>query len=705
MKKLTILKSAFLVVAITCLFIAQGLFFVGGNAMDKTPEQEITVTLDKKSVALEKNESILLEAVVNDETAVIEWSSLDTSVATVENGLVTAVGEGYTVVSAAVGEKSAKCSVRVYDNGLVMAIKTNADGEDLNLMVGSSFGLSYTVTYNKKEVSAELSVRVLDDTIASVSDKGVTAKKLGSTQIVIEAVWNGMKAVNVINLNVVSDFIADYGVDEIKLFNDPRAGATEYVLTPTLIESGTPLGTGDYEVFSASFDDEIISFDVSSLKITGVGKGTTELKVVYKSELTDNTVTSAVSVTVDLYTQDKSNAIKLSDVYIDEGGYEINPDEAFADLSAEERKDLYILAAEDVTGSAKRLTLSDGVVDTSGFISGGIVGERLWKVQCRKYSYIVKVNVSDFNAAEYLVGRYLYNDEYEYELLETNDVRIYNAETKNLETYGQFRLYPIDKKNGKIKITLNDRFLGDTVQYGVYTYGKSMRLTLQIGRAYSDMPSLSDGPYYDAAGVYSSNSWFVGIKLNGDRTFVLDGDDAYGLRGEGKYTLTPKDAASGEMTLTVESGSKAGEVFTGTYAFDGDGYSFGVTYNGKTHYFTQKDKAAAKAEKSYDGFGGGYTSRGTLANGATGQWCTFYFAPDGTMIFDIYIESTISSMGRYTLKGDENSGIIEFDIEKAYCGNTHFEGTYEFDEAANKYVLKIEVEGSGYTDLTFTQLK
>ena len=76
-------------------------------------DAEISLSLDK--VDLYYGQTIQLSAVLNPDTGeTIAWASLDEGVATVENGLITAVGYGETTVTATTQSgKSASCSVSV----------------------------------------------------------------------------------------------------------------------------------------------------------------------------------------------------------------------------------------------------------------------------------------------------------------------------------------------------------------------------------------------------------------------------------------------------------------------------------------------------------------------------------------------------------------------------------------------------------------
>lgn len=92
-----------------------------GEVTEEPENVEVTaVTLDQTAVTLEKGKNVTLKAVVTPENATdrkITWTSSDTSIAKVENGLVTAVAAGKVVITAAAGMKTAVCEVTVKDEG------------------------------------------------------------------------------------------------------------------------------------------------------------------------------------------------------------------------------------------------------------------------------------------------------------------------------------------------------------------------------------------------------------------------------------------------------------------------------------------------------------------------------------------------------------------------------------------------------------
>ena len=89
------------------------------------------VTLDKTELSLTEGESATLTATVEPENATdkaIVWTSSDNAVATVENGVVTAVKAGRATITAACGSAKAECTVTV----------TAAPASPLSVKVGTA---------------------------------------------------------------------------------------------------------------------------------------------------------------------------------------------------------------------------------------------------------------------------------------------------------------------------------------------------------------------------------------------------------------------------------------------------------------------------------------------------------------------------------------------------------------------------------------
>ena len=180
--------------------VKEGTATITAKAGDKTATCTVTVskkvipvtaiTLNKTSLALAEQETFQLSASVSPDNATdktVTWSSSNTSVATVSNnGLVTAVKEGSTTITAKAGDKTATCTVTVSKKVIpVTAITLNKTS--LALTEQESFQLSAAVSPDDatdKTVTWSSS----NTSVATVSQNGlVTAIAVGSATITATA--------------------------------------------------------------------------------------------------------------------------------------------------------------------------------------------------------------------------------------------------------------------------------------------------------------------------------------------------------------------------------------------------------------------------------------------------------------------------------------------------------------------------------------
>lgn len=122
-----------------------------------SPEEEITVTLNKEQVVIKKiGGTEQLTAKVSNDGAVV-WASLDEEIATVtQEGLVTALSNGVTQITATSGGVTAVCTVEVNEPiipepGLIVSFsKTSAS---LNASTGETYTLVPNVLKNNQPLS------------------------------------------------------------------------------------------------------------------------------------------------------------------------------------------------------------------------------------------------------------------------------------------------------------------------------------------------------------------------------------------------------------------------------------------------------------------------------------------------------------------------------------------------------------------------
>lgn len=148
-----------------------------------TPAVE-SVSLDKTEAEVTVGGTVSLTATLNPSNAtnkMVYWTSSDEEVATVENGVVTALKAGTATITAtsADGEKTATCTITVKE----AASGVTLDKTTLSLEVGQEGQLTATIA--PEGALASISWTSSDDSVATVVDGKVTAKKAGTATITV----------------------------------------------------------------------------------------------------------------------------------------------------------------------------------------------------------------------------------------------------------------------------------------------------------------------------------------------------------------------------------------------------------------------------------------------------------------------------------------------------------------------------------------
>ena len=141
------------------------------------------IMVSKTSLNMKKGENATLTATVtpNDSTDSVTWTSSNTAVATVSNGMVTAVGNGSATITAKAGSKSAICSVTVTNPATAITLSKTS----LSLIIGDKSTLTATVTPN--DSSDNVTWTSSNTAVATISNGTVTAVGKGSTTITAKA--------------------------------------------------------------------------------------------------------------------------------------------------------------------------------------------------------------------------------------------------------------------------------------------------------------------------------------------------------------------------------------------------------------------------------------------------------------------------------------------------------------------------------------
>lgn len=285
-------KSRFLLIVLMTLIGALALLCGcgGGGGSPK-------ITLDKTSLQMFMNDEATITATVEDSDDSVVWSSSDTSVARVEDGKITAIGRGEAEITAAVGDVSAVCTVKVFSAFPVIV----SSPESLSIVPNGSGEIAASVKIGNETVSdAVLTFTSKDTAIATVSAEGVvSAVSKGSTQVEISASVYGRKVVKTVDV-VVEDQLeirTNYNSLDLSLLSlndadlNTQTITAEFFVNDEKQDAKFEFVSGNEEVFTVT-DAGVVS---------SVGVGEAELTV--KAVSGENSVEKVIIVTVVKTTQ------------------------------------------------------------------------------------------------------------------------------------------------------------------------------------------------------------------------------------------------------------------------------------------------------------------------------------------------------------------------------------------------------------------
>ena len=310
----------------TYLFFISFLFiFFSCNSDDDNKVAVTGVNLDKEELPLKVGAESTLVATVTPTTATnkeVTWSSDKTDIATVANGLVTAVAIGtatITVTASADNTKTDTVTVTVTES-IVSVTGVNLDKEELSLEVGAKSTLIATVTpttATNKEVTW-----ASDKTdIATVANGLVTAVAIGTATITVTTSADDTKT-DTATVTVTSP-LTELSITDVNV----TSGTTSFDISPTL----TPTeATADYELITS---------------LTGVTMAGTTINIAADMNEGEHNITVKAKGTGN-YTGETETTFKLKIILIPNDDFVINfTDENFKRAV----KDYYEITANDVT--------------------------------------------------------------------------------------------------------------------------------------------------------------------------------------------------------------------------------------------------------------------------------------------------------------------------------------------------------------------
>lgn len=248
----------------------------------------LNIQLDRTEATLLIGQSVTLVATMQpaDAQETISWSTSDPAVATVENGVVTAVGKGSAIITVATTSgKTASCTVTVT---LPPAESITLDQTSLQLYPGKTAILA--VSMLPLNAGDSLSWTSSDPAVATVENGVVTAIFDGTATITVTASPSGKTASCTVTVDGPADGVA-LDKTALQLYQNGVA---------QLIATMTPANSTDTLTWSS--DNEAVA-TVQDGKVSAVGEGSAIITVTTTSGKTAScavtVIFAEISVTLD----------------------------------------------------------------------------------------------------------------------------------------------------------------------------------------------------------------------------------------------------------------------------------------------------------------------------------------------------------------------------------------------------------------------
>ncbi len=189
-------KKFMLFIAVLSAIVCCSLFMTACNKDkqkgpdDPPPASTLELSVNEATLMFGETLKIIPSYTIEDGKT-LAWSSGNTSVATVEDGLVSAVGAGTADITATYGDLTAKCTVTVsFGNYQPELYLENVYGNSLRIGKNSSFALGGYVAFNGMRFPCDLTAEISDGAVAKYEDGVMKGIGIGSTVCTVKTEWN-----------------------------------------------------------------------------------------------------------------------------------------------------------------------------------------------------------------------------------------------------------------------------------------------------------------------------------------------------------------------------------------------------------------------------------------------------------------------------------------------------------------------------------
>ena len=240
------------------------------------------VSLNTNSAKLTVEDTLTLTAIVSPGNATnkaVNWTSDKPEVATVVDGVVTAVGAGTATitVTTADGEYTATCTVTVSEAGAteVPVESVTLDRTSETLEIGGTVTLTATISPDNA-TNKNVTWKSSDENVATVENGVVTAIGAGTATITVTTEGGGKTATCEITVNPAPQVATTITLDETSLAL--TEGGEAVTLTATVYDQDGEVMTGQTLEWTSG-NTEVVTVSGGVVTIVGAGQTTITVKV------------------------------------------------------------------------------------------------------------------------------------------------------------------------------------------------------------------------------------------------------------------------------------------------------------------------------------------------------------------------------------------------------------------------------------------
>ena len=274
MKKLLICLLSLLCI---CSFAA-----CDGSIPPEQPQKPV-ITVNQAVINLKPYQTFDL-VVSYDGEEEITFENSNSAVATIDqNGKITAIAVGNTIITVSAGEEADPKTCYVYvseDTEVPFIVLNNVDGDEFGLLTGDTFELDASVYFLGGEIEVDLLYSSSDEQVVSVDNDGViTANDIGEAFIYVKGSYRHYneqilcRAIKVVVGNV--DFTATATQKDIYVIGEYEGESyiTQSQLNANLNLDGQTISSG----FTYTVEDQSVATVSQTGEITAKKQGQTKV--------------------------------------------------------------------------------------------------------------------------------------------------------------------------------------------------------------------------------------------------------------------------------------------------------------------------------------------------------------------------------------------------------------------------------------------